>query len=143
MNERGKCFFSGFLSFIFLLLLAFSFLPYPNLVSDKNLKNLFSSEKSAEYVLVFLFCAAFLAFLVTLSYLGAAFITFVVHLVQRLYFLHKLRRPMIIYNGSSNVPQQDDRLKKIKKDKIETYFLFAFCVIMIIFIIVGFVGVFS
>lgn len=102
MNEQGKSFFSSISLAFFLTLLGFSFLPYEDLLSSEHLSNLFKSEALGEQLLTFLSCASFLAFITLVSYVGAALVTFAVHLIQRLYFLYKLRKPMVIYFANPN-----------------------------------------
>ena len=113
MNEQGKSFFSSISLTLFLTFLSLSFLPYSDLLSSEHLFDLFGSEALAEQLLTFLSCASFLAFISLVSYVGAALITFVVHLVQRLYFLHKLRKPMIIYSADLNKSEQSDLSEKL------------------------------
>lgn len=102
MNEQGKSFFSSISLVFFLTLLSFSFLPYEDLLSVEHLSGLFRSEVLGDQFLTFLCCTSFLAFITLVSYVGAALVTFAVHLVQRLYFLYKLRKPMIIYSANLN-----------------------------------------
>lgn len=102
LNEQGKSFFSSISLAFFLTLLGFSFLPYEDLLSSEHLSNLFKSEALGEQLLTFLSCASFLAFITLVSYVGAALVTFAVHLIQRLYFLYKLRKPMVIYFANPN-----------------------------------------
>lgn len=125
MNEQGKSFFSSISLCISLMLLGFVFLPYPDLLSSEHLSNLFSSEAFAEQLLVFLICASFLAFITLVSYVGAALITFVAHLVQRLYFLHKLRKPMIIYSADLNKSERTDLSEKL--DELDFKFVLVVC----------------
>lgn len=125
VNEQGKSFFSSISLALFFALLGFSFLPYEDLLSSEHLSDLFRSEVIAEQLLTFLSCASFLAFISLVSYVGAALITFVVHLVQRLYFLHKLRKPMIIYSADLNKSEQSDLSEKL--DELGFKFAFVVC----------------
>lgn len=134
MNEQGKSFFSSIPVPLFFTLLGFSFLPYADLLSSEHLSYLFRSEVLADHLLVFLSCASFLAFIALISFVGAAVFTFVVHLVQRLYFLHKLRKPMIIYSADLNKSEQSDLSEKFD----ELGFKFAlvvcfFCLVCMLF----------
>lgn len=130
MNEQGKSFFSSISLILFLTLLGLSFLPYADLLSSEHLSDLFRSEVIAEQLLTFLNCVSFLAFISLFSYLGAALITFVVHLVQRLYFLHKLRKPMIIYSANPNKPERSDLSEKL--DDLGYKFSFVVCIFCLI-----------
>lgn len=112
MNEQGTSFFSSISLAFFLTLLSLSFVPYSYLFEHDYVSEFLRSDSFAEYLFIFLACASFLAAISLVSYVGAAVFTFVVHLVQRLYFLHKLRKPMIIYSADLNKSERSDLSEK-------------------------------
>lgn len=130
MNEQGKSVFSSVSLALFLMFLGLSFLPYADLLSSEHLSGFFESEVFAEQLLFFLGCVSFLVFISAFSYLGAALITFVIHLIHRLYFLHKLRKPMIIYSANLNKSERSDLSEKL--DDLGFKFVFVVCIFSLI-----------
>lgn len=102
MNEEGKSFFSSAYSSFFVVLLGIYFFFYKKNLPNEGLFELFQSEFFAEELFIFLDCICFLGIIYLVSCVGALFITFVFHLVKRLWCLHKFRKPVMIYKGSDN-----------------------------------------
>lgn len=146
MNEEGKSFFSYYKNLIFFFLLILSFVPYDNLFSDENISRLFSGDVLSENLIVFMSCAAFFGFLLLLSYLISGIVLLLVHLVLRLWFLYKLRKPVNIYPGEFYNSHRCDYMNKLNKiitsvkdffkskrwEDISFYLLCAFCTFMLL-----------
>lgn len=130
MNEQGTSFFSSISLAFFLTLLSLSFVPYSYLFEHDYVSEFLRSDLFAEHLFIFLACASFLAAISLVSYVGAAVFTFVVHSVQRLYFLHKLRKPMIIYSANPNKPERSDLSEKL--DDLGYKFSFVVCIFCLI-----------
>lgn len=133
MNEEGKSFFSSYKSFIFFLLVLLSFCPYVDFITDENIERLFSSDVLPENLLVFTSCASFFGFIWLFSYLGSWILSLLVHLGMRLFFLHKLRKPVLLYTGDPDYKasegDQSSKLGKIitflKSDRFEEIFMYS------------------